>query len=208
MITTATIDARPARQRVTVAPVGAVATAADLRAHLRLDDTSQDAMLDRLIAVATDQAERWCGIAILPQTRAATWDAPDLRQGDGFDHGRTPSAWPAVLPLPIRPVTAVTALHVIGEDGSATLVDAGIYIVDADSDRICLRDGQTWPVVTRRIGALRATITCGFAIVPPALVQAVLMIAAHLYSNRGDCADACTACGADHLLAAWRRVEV
>lgn len=158
-----------------VPPAAEPVTRDEAKAHLRVTDTAEDALIDRLIAVARAAAEAHTGRAFVTQSfRLARDDWPDK----------------LCLPLPCPPLLAINDVRLYDAEGNASIWDASSYTVDTrfTPGRLCLRSGWTWPVPGRAQGGIEIDFHAGFGAaasdVPVAIRQAVLMLVAHLYENR------------------------
>lgn len=189
--------------RVRTAPTWEPIALADLKLHLRVTTTDEDTLLTALIVVARQLAERYTRLTI-PQTAWSVWH--DKWPGgfigwwDGVREGAMMTERKAFLELPQPPIQAVSALKIYADDDTATTVDATTYFVSLGSEirrgRLTLRNNAAWPVALRCADAIEIQITSGWTgtdattnSVPGALKTAIKMIAAWLYSNRGDCED-------------------
>jgi uncharacterized phiE125 gp8 family phage protein len=158
-----------------VPPAVEPVTRDEAKAHLRVTDTAEDALIDRLIVAAREAAEAHTGRAFVTQSFRLARDA-----------------WPDALclSLPRPPLLAVDAVRLYDAEGNATVWDAANYSVDVrwTPGRLCLKSGWTWPAPGRRQGGIEIDFQAGYGAnasdVPAALRQAVLMILAHLYENR------------------------
>ncbi|MBX7496767.1 head-tail connector protein [Qipengyuania sp. 6B39] len=138
----------------------------DCKAHLRVTNGSEDALISALRDAAIEFVERWCGVKLGPVT-GLTWSA---------------ESFPAdQLDLAVRPVTDVTGITYLDGDGAEVTEDVADYRFTASG---LLRPGigKSWP--TGVGGAVEVTFDAGFASPPSALVQAVRMMLAHLFMNR------------------------
>ncbi len=108
------------------------------------------------------------------------------------DYALTVNRWrdPAVLTLPLVPVTAVTALVSVDRDGVEDLLDAGFYTLESDAQSAQLRPSSACPPTISTGGHMRVEFTAGLAAdfdtLAPDLLQAVMMLAAHYYEHRDD----------------------
>jgi uncharacterized phiE125 gp8 family phage protein len=98
---------------------------------------------------------------------------------------------PARLELPKSPVqslVSITYYDAAGAVQTATLSDFHLF---ADDDRAVVtpKEGKTWPPLQKRDDAMTVTFIAGYTVLPPALNQAILMVAAHLYENRSAVSD-------------------
>jgi len=148
----------------------------EAKAHLRVDISDDDTLIDGLITAARVHVEQHLKRALVTQT----WDLVL----DGFP-GRE-----ARLPLP--PLASVTSVTYTDDEGGAGSVDAGEYVVDTDREpgRVVLKSGGTWPAVTLREAAgVRVRFVAGYgnaAAVPGPIKQAILLLVGTLYENRED----------------------
>lgn len=156
-------------------PAAEPVTLAEAKAHLRVSDEADDALIARAIAAARQMAETQTGRAFVTQ---------------GFRLVR--DAWPGglCLELPRPPLIAIDAVRLYDAEGNATLWDAASYAADTRfaPGRLCLRHGAAWPVPGRRKGGIEIDFSAGYGAsasdVPAAIRQAVLLIVGHLYENR------------------------
>lgn len=89
---------------------------------------------------------------------------------------------------PVQSLVSITYFDAAGAVQTATLSDFHLF---ADDDRAVVtpKEGKAWPPLQRRDDAMTVTFTAGYTTLPPALNQAVLMVAAHLYENRSAVSD-------------------
>jgi uncharacterized phiE125 gp8 family phage protein len=205
-----------------------VVSAADLQAWLGV--SGDDALLLSLQAAAAQWVESYTWRRLAEHTQTLRLDhfpghAPrGMLASDGIDPGQLKDFG---IVLDWTPVTAVTAFTYTQEDGtSGTTYDADNYDVVLGSDawqaRIMPADagasstrntagGWTMPTSLRSFDALRITYTVGYGAgaVPEQITTAIKMMVAHMYENRGDCADCgscAAACGAKMLLTPFRPI--
>ncbi len=161
------------------APQQLPVTLIELRAQLREPPDREDMLLERLIAVATERAERELRRALITQT----W----TEWRDGWPCG---GQW--VAPKP--PLQAVTAVAYTDALGAAQTLAPSVYTVvapagpTAQPGRLVLRDGQTWPDLARVPQAVGVTFRAGYGdsadAVPEAIRHGILLLASHLYEHR------------------------
>lgn len=161
--------------RLTAAPVAEPITLAELKAHLNVAGTADDTLLTTIIVAARATVERLAHRTLLSQNWRLTLDAVP----DG-----------GIVPLPLSPLQAVTAVRVADAAGVWTTLPATAYLTDLAGDGPRLLFTGAPPVPGRPIGGLEIDLTAGYgelpADVPPPLVQAVRMLAAHWYRERGN----------------------
>ncbi len=187
--------------------------AADLKAWLRVTSSAEDALLGQLCVRARLMAERLTGRTIKKTRLVASWDqvpGTTRRWWDGVRDGHLGMDQVSALELPLPPLVDVEEVRSYNDDDTSQVMDASNYRVDAsDPDvfgRLCLKLGVTWPVFTRTSNGLKVTFVAGYEAVPEDVKHAILLMAAWLYTNRGDCSDeTCSgSCGAMGVLARYK----
>lgn len=156
-------------------PVLEPVTTKEAKAHLRVDGSDEDTLIDGIVSAAREHLEDVALRAFLTQTY-------DLRLEE----------WPCdgVIKLPRPPLQSVTSIVYTLEDGSTATLSSSAYVVDSDSEpgRILLKSGYSWPSDTLQVGAsIRVRYVAGWtaaASVPKAIRQALLLLAGHWYENR------------------------
>lgn len=149
-------------------------TLAEVKAHLRLDATEEDAVLGACIVAARQACESFTGLSLISQSWQLYLDAWPVR--------------PIRLPRP--PLQAVTAVKVFTNDNELTTLDPSLYEVDTRSwpGRLRSRAPFPWPLVTRPLAGIEITFRAGYGDswndVPQALRLGLLMTVAELYENR------------------------
>ncbi len=161
----------------TVEPAIEPVTLAEARAHLRVDDTSENDYITALITVAREHAESLTDRQFITATYALRLD----------DFPR----WSCAIIRPPRPrLIAVSSLTYVDTAGATQTLDAAAYQVDTVSEpgRILPAYGLTWPSARIQANAVTITYTSGYgataAVVPKAIRQAILMLVAHWFENR------------------------
>jgi uncharacterized phiE125 gp8 family phage protein len=160
-------------QRVT-APVLQPVNLAEAKSQLRVEHSDDDALISRLVDVATDMLDgpEGLGIALMPQTWKLVLP--------GF---------PRCLQLPLQPVTAITAIEYVDPAGATQVFPSGNYrlftaAVDAEIELVT---GAAWPATDQRRAAVTVTFDCGYAnaaAIPASLRHAILMLVSAFYETR------------------------
>ena len=148
---------------------------ADMRAYLRLDDGAEDDLLAALIKAARLQVEAVAGRVLA-----------DSRWRIALDR------WPEdrVVHLPVSPLIAVERLRVFDRDGQAADVPPSFFEADALSDPPCVIVDPRAPEPTRARQGVSIEVRAGYGAtpesVPEPLRQAVRLLVARWFENRGD----------------------
>lgn len=157
----------------TVAPVAAAVSAADLRAHLRLDSTDQDSYLEALVAAATRSLEHDADTQVI----TATWQV------------HLADWWPDYLELPRGPLQSITSVTYKDDQGDTQTLAASNYdvVTAADVGRIHTADGATLPTLADVPQAVTITMVCGYGDagtnVPAEVLHFIKLLAAHFYAH-------------------------
>lgn len=154
-------------------------TTAEAKLHLRVDGSTDDALIDTLIAAARQYVEGFTHRPLLRQT----WD--DKR--DGFPC----SGEPIWLQLP--PVSSVTSITYIDPNGVTQTWSSSLYDTDlpagpyAQMARISPAYGQYYPQTRDVMNAVVIRFVCGYgttaATVPEAIRAAIKLLIGHWYGQ-------------------------
>lgn len=184
----------------TVVPV----TVAEVKTHLRITDSSSDTYIESLLAVAVDIVERYLSRSLMERTVKQWLDFlpgydSDFDWQDGTHDGPLLFWTDTVRALELVgvPMKTITSFVTIDDSDVETVMDPALYIADtADKNqpsRIILRRGSVWPPNMRVAKSIYILGTVGYGTVatsvPPSIRHAILLIAAALWSNRGDSID-------------------
>ena len=149
-------------------------TAADAKAHLRIDGSAEDALIASLILTSRLHVESALGFALISQGWTLLLDA--------WPEGRA-------VDIPIRPLLAITSARVLSATGVPTVLSASDYILDATGvpPRL-VRTGTTWPLPGSVANGIEIAFTAGFgpaaSDVPSPIRHALLLLVAHWYEHR------------------------
>jgi len=188
-----------ARYEVVTPPATEPVTLVELKSHLRITATDEDALLQALLGASVLAVENYTGRKLIQQTLAAWYDrgfiaTTEIREG--FSQGARVSFSPRTLFLGYCPLVSVDSITYYTLDDVAHVFASENYYVDSVSPdrrgRVVLNDSATWPSSLRAVNAIKVTHTVGYAnaaSVPQALKLGVKTVAAFMYEHRGDCSD-------------------
>lgn len=201
------------------APAVTVVTPQQVRDHLKIPGSAESDEIELYIEASTEFIEKNYGLALITQTLRLTLDAWPGGREMWFDgvremplselqtHGSRELALPS---FPLQSVSSITC------DSNAVSVST-VFSVDTyqNPGRIALKRGQVWPVLVNAvIGGVVIDFIAGFgdapADVPSDIRLAVLRMASHLFSHRGDgCkpADAFNDSGARGLMNNYKKAR-
>lgn len=149
----------------------------EAKAHLKVDHTDEDTLIDLYVKMARRYCEEVSRRAFCTQTWEMTLDA-----------------WPAgaVVELPYPPLQSVESISYVDSDDSAHTLSAADYGVDTDSEpgRVYLKIGKSWPSgALRPVAGVKFRFVAGYADVaniPEVYQLATRWMLSLLHENRGD----------------------
>lgn len=158
---------------LTTPPTAEPITLVQVKAHLRLDDDHEDALLTSLITTAREHLERETGLCLLSQT----WRlCIDLWPRDG------------ILKIVKYPVQAIQNVMVYDQTGAPVEVSLEDHLLDGEGRpaRLWLRDP---PVPGQVMNGIEIEFIAGFGEsgveVPDGLKRALLLHVAFMFAYRG-----------------------
>lgn len=156
--------------KLVTAPTVEPVTLSEVKAQAVIGHDLDDTLLSVMISAAREHGESLTGRSWAPKTLEVVLDS--------FPSG--------AIELPASPVTAVTSIKYLDDDGAEQTMPEADYYVDTDSlvGRVIPKDA--WPETADRLNAVRVRYTAGFAAgsIPPALKQWLLIRVATLYEHR------------------------
>lgn len=177
-----------------------VISLADMKSYLRVDTTSEDALINDLIDVATDMIKQYTRRAIITETLELILDRPSNsgadeldRLGDGVHNTTRQSAqgWTNEVDLPFIPIQSITSIKTYDTTNAESAMTSTDYELDGDGGRIYLDTGISWPSSLRDREAMKIRYVAGYGSspqdIPPAIRQALRMLVAHMYECRTSC---------------------
>jgi uncharacterized phiE125 gp8 family phage protein len=160
--------------KLITAPTDTPVTLAEAKAQCRVEDDSEDTLMTGLIAAATDYVEQYTGRAIMAQTWELTFDE-----------------FADSIALPKGPVTSVTSVNYYDINGDVQTLAASNYTVDLVSDPqwVVKNSDASWPDTVDSINTVVIRFVCGYAVVPPSIKHAILLLISQWFDNRAAVTD-------------------
>jgi uncharacterized phiE125 gp8 family phage protein len=157
----------------TSTPADEPLTVEEAKAHLRVDGSADDVLIGSLILTSRLHIEAALGLALISQSWKVVLDA-----------------WPKAgdVLLPLWPILDVDEVRVLAADGTPSVVDPDVYIVDTASRPCRIVRRRALPSPGRLKGGIEIDLTTGFGEsaddVPSPIRQALLLLVAHWYERR------------------------
>ena len=158
---------------VTTAAVNPLFTTAQAKAHLKVDVSTDDTIIDNLILAATQSCEIFTNRYFIDTVVTQHCDL-----------------WTDVEQLYKSPVDSITHIKYYDADNSLQTLASSVYILDKISQpaRVGLDVNQSFPNLAKRINAIEVKYTVGYGTastdVPEGIKQAVLLTIGNWYQNR------------------------
>lgn len=182
----------------TVEPI----TLDDAKNFLRIDasDTSDDTLITALIKAARSLVEAHTNRALLTQTWDYWMDSfPPSQHGqragwwDGVREGALSSIVEAqgTIRLPKAPLQTVNSITYYDTTDTAQTTDLSTLVIQSEIEPAAIfpKIGQIWPVSLRGRQAVKVRFIAGYGdnatSLPGDIIQAVRILVAHFYENRG-----------------------
>lgn len=195
---------------VVVTPAEPVITLEEAKAHLRVDTSDDDVLIEAYVAAATESLagpEGWLGRSLGVTTL-------ELRLSAFPCAARRNIAASGVLTLPLGPVTEIVSVDYVDGDGA----DQGVLPADfllTSGDMLMPGYGLSWPVARLHGDTVKIRYKAGYPDGVPAPIRAaILLMTGDLYANRETAAVGLTAAAipmtttVSRLLAPYRNVRV
>lgn len=155
-------------------------TLAEAKAHVRVDTTTEDSLIQGYIATAREWCEDYLDRSLVAQQLVMKLDV-----------------FPGVIELPRPPMiasgtaTAVAITYTANSNGNTAAMSVAEYRVDRDSTpgTIAPPYSQSWPSHLPDRNSITVTWWAGYgdpAAVPQRVKSAILMCVHELYTKRGD----------------------
>lgn len=175
--------------KVTSAPASEPLTTTEAKAWLKVEVSTDDTLIDALVAAAREYIENATGLALFTQTVQEHLDNwPEYREVSN------PNKEFYLMRYPVQSVTSITYLD---DDGNSQTLSANNYVVDTTGNlcRIALKADQTFPTLQKQINAVTITYVAGYddtANIPETLKTAIRLMISHFYERRADSASSYT----------------
>jgi uncharacterized phiE125 gp8 family phage protein len=171
-----------------VPPTGEPVSLDEAKAWLRLDSADDDALVTALIPAARAVVEGATRRPLLTQTWRLALDAwPIPRSGDPFLDDAL--IGPSIVPLPLAPIASVAAIRIFSAGGLPQALDVATWQLVGAPETACVLFNTSPPAPGRAVKGVEIDIVTGYGAssdVPQPLRQAILMLIARWYDNRGD----------------------
>lgn len=171
--------------RLVTVPASEPVALDDIKAHIRVDEDTDNSLISALITAAREWSENYTGRSFITQTWRLWQD--NWPQPQGNDNA-------SYVALPRPPLVSVSSVKLYDEDDNFTVWDAGNYFVDnaREPGRLVLRSGAVWPTFERAANGIAIEYVAGYgsdvASVPETIKTAIKQLVAHWYEHRGDAA--------------------
>ncbi len=157
--------------RIVTQPTEEPVTVDEVKAHLRIDGTDDDAMLAAMITAAREEAEHRLERACARQTVQLLLDE-----------------FPEDIPLPMPPLVSIQSVTYADADGNTQTVDSADFTTDVGQEPPWLLDatGNGWPTPGEFANAVQVTYEVGYtpADIPRAIKHWILLRIGTLYAYR------------------------
>ena len=155
------------------APAAEPVSTAEAKLHARVDHSTDDTLIDMLIAASRQEAEHITGRALINQT----WEQVLPAFADAMD-------------LDLAPVASITSVKYLDSAGVEQTLANTVYdlIEEALPPRVVLKTGQSWPAAYAADDAVRIRFAAGYGadgtFVPQPLRAWIMIRVASLYAQR------------------------
>lgn len=180
--------------KVTTAPTAEPLSLQEVKEYLRLEDASDERVVQPMITAARQFAENHLARSLMQQTITLTLDAITDQESympEGMRTAPDLNYYKNYVVLPGSPIQSVTTLKTFDDSDNATTMAASKYYVDTQREpgRIVLRTGETFPTALRVANAIEVVYVAGYAsayAIPEPIRMGMFQHIAHMYEHRGD----------------------
>lgn len=156
--------------KIITPPATEPVTLAKAKVQCRVDHNDEDALISTFIQAAREQCEHLTGRAIPVQTLELVLDK--FPSGD--------------IQLPMPPAIEVSSVKYINPQGNEVTLSPSSYSADLDSEPawVLRAVGVDFPETSHVANAVRVRYNAGYAVVPSALENWILLAVGTMYANR------------------------
>ena len=180
--------------KVTTEPTAEPLSLQEVKEYLRVDDATDERVVQPLIIAARQFAEQHMNRALMQQTITLSLDAvvdQDEPLHEGMRTAPDLNYYKNYLVLPKSPVQSVTSVKTYDDNDTATTMATTKYYVDTvrEPARVVLRTGETFPTALRVANAIEVVYVAGYTsayAVPEPIRLGMLQHIAYMYEHRGD----------------------
>jgi len=212
------------KSKVTSAPAIEPVTLTELKTALRITASTDDTLLTQLIIDARTYAEDYTGRKFITQTLVSYADnlAGDLTDEwqPGYRVGYEVGIYSGDRQVKFDwvPAQSITSVITVDTDNAETTYASTNYYLDNYDNNLFpfvnVNDNSTLVNTSLRSkNAIKITWIAGYGDaavdVPSSIRRGIIMMASHLYTNRGDCGDDCVSkSGANSYIDKYRMLSV
>ncbi len=174
---------------VTAAPADTPVSLTELKTYLRVDDDTEDALLDAMIKGGVETAETYLGRSLITQMLRQSLDYWPARQASD---ARFP--WfdgPRIVELARPPVQSIVAVTVYDQDDQSSVIASSAYrLANGSNDRarLVLHKGQSWAADLRPTDAIAIDYIAGYgdtaSDVPEPIRQGLMALIGFWFEHR------------------------
>ena len=166
----------------------------EVKDYLRVEDTTDERILQAMIETARRFAEEHMGRSLMSQTINQFIDGYDELEDplfEGFKKGPFLTYYKNYITLARPPVISVSSVSTFNDSDTETTFAASKYYLDnvREPASIVLRNGETFPTSLRVANAIKIVYVSGYSSpfsIPEPIRLGMLQHIAHLYEHRGD----------------------
>ena len=211
------------RSKVTVQPVLEPVTLQELKNNLSINDNEFDTFLTSLIPSARNIAEQYLGRKLITQTLTMYMDRFGVSGEENIWEGTRIGSINWIQAderfslefLPILSITAITTFSIAEVESTVASTNYRLENFDDDMEaEVALVEGGVWPHDLRDSSGVKVVYVAGYGAnrtdVPAVIRQAILMIAAFMFTNRGDCTpeSSLNQSGAQEILSVYEVLQI
>lgn len=146
-------------------------TLAQAKAHCRVDNDAEDAVINAVLAAACSHVESYTGRALVTQT----WELAADDWADFYDLK--------------GPVQSITSVKYYDADGVEQALSATNYSLDDTTDRIVFASDFTGPTLRGEVNDITIRFVAGYTTLPDEIELATLLLIGLWYDSRAAASD-------------------